>query len=99
MTSEQDEYYVKLKNQLETELRQSLARGDTTLLGVVLNVLLRWPDTCFNAETVKHPRSHALLAFVPCVFDEDEISPKEEELIRIALENQAGGHRIQFKIC
>ncbi|WP_246540045.1 DEAD/DEAH box helicase [sulfur-oxidizing endosymbiont of Gigantopelta aegis] len=92
MTSTQGECYVKLKNQLETELRQSLARGDTTLLGVVLNVLLRWPDTCFNAETVKHPRSHSLLAFMPSVFDEDTLSPKEKELIRIALDNK-GRHR------
>lgn len=70
-----------------------MARGDTTLLGVVLNVLLRWPDTCFNAETVKHPRSRSLLAFVPSVFNEDDISPKEEELIQIALKNQAQGRR------
>lgn len=93
MTSEQGEHYAKLKNQLETELRQALAKGDTTLLGVVLNVMLRWPDTCFNAETVKHPKSRSLLAFVPSVFDDDDISPKEEELIRIALENQAQGRR------
>ncbi len=93
MTSEQQEYYSKLSNQLKAELRQALARGDTTLLGVVLNVLLRWPDTCFMAETVKHPRSNALLAFAPSVFDEDDISPKEEELIRIALENQSAGRR------
>ncbi len=93
MTSEQQEYYAKLSNQLTTELRQALARGDTTLLGVVLNVLLRWPDTCFTAETVKHPRTNALLAFAPSVFDEDDISPKEEELIRIALENQSAGRR------
>lgn len=93
MTIAQGKCYVKLKNQLETELRKSLARGDTTLLGVVLNVLLRWPDTCFNAETVKHPRSHSLLAFMPSVFNEDELSPKEEKLIQIALDNKVKHRR------
>jgi hypothetical protein len=29
----------------------------TSLLGVVLNVLLAWPDTCFRDELVRHPRT------------------------------------------
>ncbi len=57
--------YAALSVRLTTELRQALARRDTTLLGVVLNALLAWPDTCFRAENVVHPRTRATLAFVP----------------------------------
>ncbi|EGH49268.1 DNA topoisomerase III, partial [Pseudomonas syringae pv. pisi str. 1704B] len=53
----------KLAQTLTVELRQALARRDTTLLGVVLNVLLAWPDCCFRTEVVKHPRSRDTLAF------------------------------------
>ncbi|MGG6982280.1 UNVERIFIED_CONTAM: DNA topoisomerase III, partial [Pseudomonas aeruginosa] len=38
--------YQRLAATLTAELRQALARRDTTLLGVVLNVLLAWPDCC-----------------------------------------------------
>ena len=41
----------------------------------------------------KHPRSHSLLAFMPSVFDEDTLSPKEKELIRIALDNKGKRRR------
>ncbi|MCK5663314.1 MAG: DEAD/DEAH box helicase [Thiotrichaceae bacterium] len=93
MTSEQHDEYKKMQQQLESEMKQALAKGDVTLLGVVLNVLLRWPDTGFRAETVKHPRDHRLLSFTKAVFGEDDISPKEEELIRIATAEKQKGRR------
>ena len=94
MTAEQEQAYARLAGHLKSELRQALARRDTTLLGVVLNVLLAWPDVCFRSETVKHPRTKALLAFVEPVFSEHEISPKEQILIDICQKEKAAGRKV-----
>ncbi|WP_372387439.1 helicase-related protein [Xanthomonas axonopodis] len=79
---------------LTAELKQALARRDTTLLGVVLNVLLAWPDCCFRSETVVHPRTRNTLAFVPAQFNEFEVTPKERELIDICKEEKALGRKV-----
>ena len=76
MDTAQAAAYRDLAGRLTAELKQALARRDTTLLGVVLNVLLAWPDCCFRSETVVHPRTRNTLAFVPAQFNEFEISPK-----------------------
>lgn len=85
--------YAGLSASLSAELRQALARRDTTLLGVVLNVLLAWPDCCFRPETVVHPRSRNTLAFVPAQFNELERMPKEQELIDICKQEKAEGRK------
>src|SRR3546814_13866935 len=56
MSAEQGEAYQKLASSLTQQLKEALRKRDTTLLGVVLNTLLAWPDCCFRAETVRHPR-------------------------------------------
>lgn len=94
MNSEQAQAYGRLAGQLTAELKQALARRDTTLLGVVLNVLLAWPDTCFRSETVKHPRTRNLLAFVPSLFSDLEIMPKERDLIEICRQEKATGRKV-----
>ncbi|WP_122339488.1 DEAD/DEAH box helicase [Pseudomonas caricapapayae] len=94
MDDEQAEAYARLAGSLTAELRQALARRDTTLLGVVLNVLLAWPDCCFRAETVKHPRSRELLAFVPTIFQEMELMPKERKLVQLCQEEKAQGRKV-----
>lgn len=94
MNSEQAQAYGRLAGQLTAELKQALARRDTTLLGVVLNVLLAWPDTCFRSETVKHPRTRNLLAFVPSLFSDLEIMPKERDLIEICRQEKAAGRKV-----
>jgi hypothetical protein len=94
MNPEQESAYSHLARVLTAELRQALARRDTTLLGVVLNVLLAWPDVCFRAETVKHPRTKHLLAFVQSIFRDHELSPKESELLRICREAKAAGRKV-----
>ncbi|MCE4509531.1 DEAD/DEAH box helicase, partial [Xanthomonas hortorum] len=86
--------YRDLAGRLTAELKQALARRDTTLLGVVLNVLLAWPDCCFRSETVLHPRTRDTLAFVPAQFHEFEISPKERELIDICKQEKAQGRKV-----
>ena len=93
MNDEQASAYHAMSSRLGQELKQALAKRDTTLLGVVLNVLLAWPDTCFRAETVTHPRTRELLAFVASQFNELELMPKERELIDICHKEKAEGRK------
>lgn len=101
MAPDQASAYQRLAATLTAELRQALARRDTTLLGVVLNVLLAWPDCCFRPEIVKHPRSRDTLAFVPAIFGDEQLMPKEQALVDLCLEEKAKGrkgsgiHRLQ----
>lgn len=93
MAPHQEDSYRRLANTLTAELRAALAKGDNTLLGLVLSVLLRRPDTAFRAEDVRHPRSKLRVDFAAPNFSEDELSPKEEELVRICKETKARGRR------
>ncbi|GMV69067.1 MAG: hypothetical protein AMXMBFR76_15060 [Pseudomonadota bacterium] len=93
MEADQATAYRGLSSRLTQELKQALARRDTTLLGVVLNVLLAWPDCCFRSETVVHPRTRNTLAFVPAQFNEFEITPKERELIDVCKQEKAEGRK------
>lgn len=94
MGAEQAQAYSRLASGLTAELRRALALRDTTLLGVVLNVLLAWPDVCFRSETVKHPRTHSVLAFVPPIYGEQEPTPKERALIDICRQEKAAGRKV-----
>ena len=93
MEAEQARRYAALEATLTDALKQALRFGDNCLLGVVLNCLLAWPDTCFREEMVKHPRTRQLLAFVPTVIG-TEPSPKEAELLRLCKEEKARGRRV-----
>lgn len=86
--------YQSLASKLTAELRQALARRDTTLLGVVLNVLLAWPDCCFRSEMVKHPRTRDTLAFVPAIFNDEQLMPKEQALLSLCIEEKAKGRKV-----
>ena len=94
MALDQASAYQKLAGTLAAELRQALARRDTTLLGVVLNVLLAWPDCCFRPEVVKHPRSKETLAFVPSFFADEELMPKEKALLDLCLSEKAKNRKV-----
>ncbi|MCC4595449.1 SNF2-related protein [Xanthomonas campestris pv. phormiicola] len=94
MEADQAVAYRDLSGRLTAELKDALRKRDTTLLGVVLNVLLAWPDTCFRPETVKHPRTRAMLAFTPSQFSELEITPKERELIDICKAEKAENRKV-----
>lgn len=93
MTEAMSGVYRELSMNLRGELREALRKGDTSLLGVVLNVLLAWPDTCFRDELVRHPRTKQQLAFVPALMNDTEASPKERELLRICRAEKARGRR------
>lgn len=94
MSAEQAEAYQQLAGKLTQELRQALARRDTTLLGVVLNVLLAWPDCCFRPEVVKHPRSRDTLAFVSSIFGDEELMPKERALLDLCLSEKSKNRKV-----
>lgn len=94
MTSEQAMHYKGLEGKLTSELKRALACRDTTLLGVVLNVLLAWPDCAFREEIVRHPRHRGLIAQAPAVFLDIDIAPKEQELIDICKAEKALGRKV-----
>jgi hypothetical protein len=86
--------YEQLALSLKSELREALRKGDKSLLGVVLNVALAWPDCCFRDERVVHPHKRHQLAFVPAQFGETEVSPKEQELVALCKSEKARGRRV-----
>lgn len=94
MTKTQSQIYQQMSERLGNEMRQCLAQGDNSLLGVVMNVLLRWPDTGFNTEMVVHPRTRETLLFEPPIFDETTLAPKERKLIEIIKGEKAAGRRV-----
>lgn len=94
MTQEQAVAYAKVQLVLVAELKAALRCGDNTLLGVVLNVLLAWPDCCFRDETVCHPRTRKVLAFQPAIFAEGVPGPKEQALIELCRAQKARGRLV-----
>lgn len=94
MNETQAHAYKAMETRLVQELKQALAMRDNTLLGVVMNVLLAWPDCAFRAETVRHPRKKQVLLYQPPIFDEGEWSPKEEELLEICKQEKAQGRKV-----
>jgi SNF2 family DNA or RNA helicase len=94
MIPAQQAAYDAMSRSLVQILKQALALKDSTLLGVVMNVLLAWPDCCFRMEVVRHPRTKALLYTQKAIFEEGETSPKEAELLRICKEEKADGRRV-----
>lgn len=93
MTAEQAEHYGRIQSILSAELRQALRKGDNSLLGVVLNVLLAWPDCCFRPELVRHPRTRQLIAEAPALFGPAAM-PKELDLVQVCKANKAEGRRV-----
>lgn len=94
MSKKQETAYEEMSSSLGDEMRRCLAQGDTSLLGVVLNVLLRWPDTGFNAEMVVHPRTRDTILFEPPVFDDSTLAPKELKVIEYIKSEKAAGRRV-----
>ncbi len=94
MMETQREGYAKLTAVLTAELRQALRCGDATLLGVVLQVLLAWPDCCFRDELVRHPRTGAQLAYQRAIFGDEDVSPKEAALIELCRHEKGRGRKV-----
>jgi SNF2 family DNA or RNA helicase len=93
LTAEQAQQYAVLKRTLVEALRAALRVRDKSLLGVVLSVLLAWPDCCFKEEVVRHPRTRAEIIRIPALFG-PEPTPKELDLLEVAKRNKAAGRRV-----
>lgn len=94
MAEAQQAAYGRMAGVLGSELRQALRAGDSSLLGVVLNVLLAWPDCAFRVETVSHPRTRKQLLLQPAVFVDGQVAPKEQALVDLCLQQKALGRRV-----
>lgn len=94
MSQAQDEAYQRMAKHLVYELKKALAQKDNSLLGVVMNTLLAWPECCFRPETVRHPRSKAVLFSQGPVFQESELTPKEQQLLDLCKQEKAQGRKV-----
>ncbi len=94
MTEAQGQAYKAMASTLVRILKQALAMRDSTLLGVVMNVLLAWPDCCFRSEAVKHPRTRSVLHLQPAMFDDTTLMPKEARLVEICQQEKLAGRRV-----
>lgn len=95
MTTAMASVYVNMQLKLSDLLKKALRCGDHTLMGVVLNALLAWPECCFRPENITHPRDRRLtLHFNAALFDEGEPTPKEQALIDLCREEHALGRRV-----
>ena len=83
MTMEQESVYRNMAETLQTMMRRALSHGDTTLTGLVTNTLLAWPDCGHTGETVRWKSKDQVLFQAPVIFDEDEPSPKEADMIEV----------------
>ncbi len=87
--------YRGLEKSLTEALRAALRAGDKSLMGVVLNSLLAYPDCAFREERIFHPHHRARqLGYAPSVFDESTLSPKEEKLLEICKAEKAQGRKV-----
>lgn len=94
MDEEQAAFYRSMSSDLREALAKALRGGDRSLMGVVLNALLAWPDTCFREEYVLHPHRRTQLAYAPALYGESDIMPKEEKLLEICKKEKARGRRV-----
>lgn len=94
MTVNQVSVYSALEKSIVSSMREFIAKGDHSLIGVALNVLLAWPDCCSKAEVIKHPRTQKVIARAPVIFNDQECSPKEQRLIDICLSEKVLNRRV-----
>ena len=94
MTPEMEQIYTKMSRSLTDELKRALALGDTSLLGVVLNAVLSWPDCCFRPEVIKHPHRKDTLHLNAALFGENDLMPKEAELLKIIKGEISEGRKV-----
>lgn len=94
MSHKMESIYKSMEQQLLFELKNSLRNGDKSLLGVVQNALLSFPESCFNSRSIIHPNSKKTLFFSKSLFSNDELTPKEEKLVDIISDELKMGRRV-----
>ncbi len=93
MSPDMESAYQYLERTLVEELRRALRAGDKSLMGVVLNALLAWPECCFRPETVRHPHTKSVLLSLPALYGNQEMTPKEGALLERVRREAAHGRR------
>lgn len=88
----QKEAYRKLASELIKALKQQMAKGDKSLLGVYLQALLSYPDQPFREEVVADKKTGEIIASAPAL-SEERIYPKERRLIDLVREELSNGRR------
>ncbi|MBF0121199.1 MAG: DEAD/DEAH box helicase [Desulfobacterales bacterium] len=91
MDQEQDDAYKNFQQELQSIVRSSLARGDKTLLGILVNSLLAYPDGARKGEVVLHPRTQEFLCSGPEINIEN--LAKERKLVEILKEEKKQGRK------
>lgn len=95
MDGHQLQEYLRLSNTLRRHLDAALAKRDNSLTSVVINALLRWPETCAKAEDIRHPRDREqVLVSMKSLYDADSPTPKEADLIQVCREEREAGRRV-----
>lgn len=95
MTGKMEAEYKQFRLKLLNRLHEALCKGDKSLTGTVVQALLRWPDTCFRAETVTYPRDRSdILAEVGPMFADDQMSPKEVDLVNFCIDEKSQHRRV-----
>lgn len=87
MTEHQQAVYIHMEHTLKKYLKEALQKRDNTLTGVVMNALLAWPDCCHKEEVVFWKRKQKVLYRAEAEFGENELSPKEADMLEVIQEN------------
>ena len=75
---------------LRQHLKAALRNRDNTLTGVVMSALLSWPELLLqNLQDVYWRRKNKILFHTEPQFDEEEISPKEADMLEV-VKRQSG---------
>jgi SNF2-related domain len=93
MNDEMQAAYLRMRLMLSDLLKRSLVKGDRTLLGLVMTVLLAWPECSFRNELVKHPRIKDLLYQQKAISDEFTPTPKEIKLLELCKDAKTNGRK------
>jgi len=89
-TPEQSASLKYLESVLGQEMRQRLARGDKSLLGIYLQSNLCWPDSPWRDEVIIDPKTKGddiprVICTIPAL--PDTLYPKEEQIIELIRDN------------
>lgn len=92
MDGHQLQEYLRLSNTLKHHLDAALSKRDNSLTSLVINALLRWPETCAKAEEIRH-REQVLIR-MESLYDATSPTPKEADLIQICREEREARRRV-----
>ena len=92
MEPEQSKGYADFQSELVDALRETLRRGDKSLLSKYLQALLCYPEQPWTGEIVRKKNDEVVATAQKC--PEDRVYPKEQELIDIINQERAEGRKV-----